>query len=185
MKILFLRRLLTLVLSFITAMVSSNVVAQSSDDDGLKKPGSWTEFTSYLADGGDLGWFTADQFGPDFGQRLTALKDGEVSEPFRTEAGWHIVQREGPRQTDVTDQNRRAQVRDTIGRRKLEEEYNRYLLELRGEAYVSFRTGDPAIDNATPDTAMSAPGAAEEAARAGKKQRGEVKALRGKVDPGN
>ncbi|PZP59879.1 peptidylprolyl isomerase [Pseudoxanthomonas sp. X-1] len=123
-------------------------------------------------DGGDLGWFTADQFGPDFGQRLTALKDGEVSEPFRTEAGWHIVQREGTRQTDVTDQNRRAQVRDTIGRRKLEEEYNRYLLELRGEAYVSFRTGDAAIDSATPDTAMSAPGAAEEAAKAGKKQRG-------------
>jgi peptidyl-prolyl cis-trans isomerase SurA len=123
-------------------------------------------------DGGDLGWFTADQFGPDFGQRLTSLKDGEVSEPFRTEAGWHIVQREGTRQTDVTDQNRRAQVRDTIGRRKLEEEYNRYLLELRGEAYVSFRTGDAAIDSATPDTAMSAPGAAEEAAKAGKKQRG-------------
>ncbi|MET1024833.1 MAG: peptidylprolyl isomerase [Pseudoxanthomonas sp.] len=122
-------------------------------------------------DGGELGWFTADQFGPDFGQRLTALQDGQVSEPFRTEAGWHIVQREGTRQTDVTDQNRRAQVRDTIGRRKLEDEYNRYLLELRGEAFVSFRTGNSAIDSATPDTVMSAPGAAEEAAKAGNKHR--------------
>ena len=59
MKILRLRRLLTLVLSFISVMGSSNVLAQSSDDDGLKKPGSWAEFTSYLADGGDLGWWEA------------------------------------------------------------------------------------------------------------------------------
>jgi peptidyl-prolyl cis-trans isomerase SurA len=132
-------------------------------------------------DGGDLGWFTADQFGPDFGQRLASLQDGQVSEPFRTEAGWHIVQRVGTRQTDVTEQNRRAQVRDTIGRRKLEEEYNRYLAELRGEAYVSFRTGNPAIDSATPDTMMSAPGAAEEAAKAGNKRRDPV----GEGQPGS
>jgi len=137
----------------------ATVAKEASEDSNTKN------------DGGELGWFTADQFGPDFGQRLTALQDGQVSEPFRTEAGWHIVQREGTRQTDVTDQNRRAQVRDTIGRRKLEEEYNRYLLELRGEAYVSFRTGDANIDSATPDTVMSAPGAAEEAAKAGNKRR--------------
>ena len=42
------------------------------------------------------------------------------------------------------DDNRRAQIRETIGRRKLEDEYNRFLQELRGEAYVSFRTGDRA-----------------------------------------
>ena len=37
-----------------------------------------------------------------------------------------------------------GQIRETIGRRKLEEEYNRYLQELRGEAYVNFRSGDRA-----------------------------------------
>lgn len=89
--------------------------------------------------GGELGWFPVDAFGPDFGQQVAALKDGEVSAPFRSDAGWHIVQLEGVRQTDVTDQSRRAQVRETIGRRKLEEEYNRFLQELRGDAYVSFR----------------------------------------------
>lgn len=138
----------------------AEVAKESSEDANTKN------------DGGELGWFTADQFGPDFGQQLTSLQDGQVSQPFRTEAGWHIVQREGTRQSDVTEKNRRAQVRDTIGRRKLEEEYNRYLLELRGEAYVSFRTGNAAIDSATPDTVMSAPGAAEEAAKAGKKRGG-------------
>ncbi len=102
--------------------------------------------------GGDLGWFPADAFGPDFGQQVQALDDNGVSAPFRTDAGWHIVQRVAARQTDVTDDSKRAAVRDTIGRRKLEEEYNRFLQELRGEAYVSFRSGDRAENTAEPQS---------------------------------
>ena len=94
--------------------------------------------------GGDLGWFPADAFGADFGSQVTALTDGGISQPFRTDAGWHVIQRVAERQTDLSNENRRAQVRETIGRRKLEEEFNRYLQELRGEAYVVFRSGDRA-----------------------------------------
>ena len=108
------------------------VAAESSEDANSK------------GEGGDLGWFEADAFGPVFGKQISGLQDGQVSAPFRTEAGWHITQRVGSRQTDVTNANQRAQVRETIGRRKLEDEYNRYLQELRGEAYVDFRTGDKA-----------------------------------------
>ncbi|KRG42973.1 molecular chaperone SurA [Stenotrophomonas panacihumi] len=107
--------------------------------------------------GGDLGWFPADAFGPDFGRQVTTLNDGGLSQPFRTEAGWHVVQLVGRRETDVGNENQRAQVRETIGRRKLEDEYNRFLQEMRGEAYVSFRTGDRADDSAT---AQPAPGTA-------------------------
>ena len=77
-------------------------------------------------------------------RRKKKLYKLSVLDFVRTDAGWHIVQRVGTRQTDVTDQNRRAQIRETIGRRKAEDEYNRFLQELRGEAYVSFRTGDRA-----------------------------------------
>lgn len=115
-------------------------LAKESSDDANSK-----------AEGGDLGWFAADAFGPAFGQQITGLGDGQVSQPFRTEAGWHIVQREGTRQTDVTDQNRRAQVRDTIGRRKLEDEYNRYLQEMRGAAYVSVRGEEGTGSGTAPD----------------------------------
>lgn len=93
-------------------------------------------------EGGDLGWFPADAYGPDFGQQVSGISDGQVTTPFRTDAGWHIVQRVGTRQTDVTSTNQRAQIRETIGRRKAEDEYNRFLQELRGEAYVNFRSGD-------------------------------------------
>lgn len=108
-----------------------------------------SEDTNSRGQGGDLGWFPADAFGPDFGKQVEGLADGAVSEPFRTQAGWHIVQRVGSRQTDVSAESQRAQIRETIGRRKLEEEYNRYLQELRGEAYVSFRTGDRADGDAS------------------------------------
>ena len=67
---------------------------------------------------------------------MPALADGAFSAPFRTPAGWHIVQRLGVRQNDATDQNRRAQVRETIGRRKLEDEWSRFLRNMRGEAFV-------------------------------------------------
>jgi len=99
---------------------------------------------SSQARGGDLGWFTADAYGPEFSSQLTALRDGQVSAPVRTPAGWHIIERVGARQADVTDQNRRAQVSETIGRRKLEDEWNRYLREIRGEAYVDVRMGGAA-----------------------------------------
>lgn len=114
------------------------VAKESSEDNNSK------------GQGGDLGWFPADAFGPAFGQQVSGLQDGGVSQPFRTDAGWHIVQRVATRQTDVTTDNQRAQVRETIGRRKLEDEYNRFLQELRGEAYVSFRSGDRAENTATP-----------------------------------
>lgn len=110
-----------------------------------------SEDQSSAARGGELGWFTVDQFGADFGQRVAALRDEQVSEPFRTEAGWHVVQRVGSRQADVGNDAKRAQIAETIGRRKLEDEWNRFLRELRGEAFVDVR-------GAT--TAQAAPAAA-------------------------
>lgn len=91
--------------------------------------------------GGDLGWFQADAFGPEFATQLAALADGQYSAPFRTVAGWHIVQRQGSRQADAAELNRRSQVRSSIGQRKLEEEWSRFLRELRGQAFVDFRLG--------------------------------------------
>jgi peptidyl-prolyl cis-trans isomerase SurA len=101
------------------------------------------------AKGGDLGWFVPEQFGTDFGGQLASLRDGQVSAPFRTDAGWHIIQRIATRQQDASEDNRRARISDTIGRRKLEDEWNRYLQEMRGEAYfVDMRNGLPAEQTA-------------------------------------
>ncbi|NLA69035.1 MAG: molecular chaperone SurA [Gammaproteobacteria bacterium] len=95
--------------------------------------------------GGDLGWFAHDDFGPQFGDQVAGLQDGEVSAPFRSQAGWHIVQRTGSRQASVDDENRRNQAREAIGQRKLEDEWNRFLREMRGEAFVDIRPASGAI----------------------------------------
>ncbi|WNH50941.1 peptidylprolyl isomerase [Stenotrophomonas oahuensis] len=116
-------------------------VARESSEDSNSK-----------GQGGDLGWFPADAFGPDFGKQITGVSDGGVSQPFRTDAGWHIVQRVETRQTDASADNKRAQIRETIGRRKLEEEYNRFLQELRGEAFVDLRQGDAAAAATPPQS---------------------------------
>jgi peptidyl-prolyl cis-trans isomerase SurA len=102
--------------------------------------------------GGELGWFTQDTYGADFGAQVAALQDGQVSAPFKTAAGWHIVLREGSRQVAAADDNLRQRVRESIGQRKLTEEWDRYLRELRGEAYVDIRLG--------PDAAATTPAAA-------------------------
>lgn len=104
--------------------------------------------------GGDLGWFAADAFGTAFGAQVAALADGAVSAPFRSDAGWHIVQRTGSRERAGGDDSQRAQMREAIGRRKLEEEYNRFLREMRGEAFVEIRTASGAPEPA----AAPAPG---------------------------
>lgn len=112
-----------------------DVVKESSEDLGTQ------------AKGGDLGWFTRDEFGPEFGGAVGALADNEVSQPVHTSAGYHIVQRLGTRESDMADQSKRAQVQETIGRRKLEEEWNRFLREKRSEAYVDFRVGKGSESN--------------------------------------
>ena len=99
--------------------------------------------------GGDLGWFAQDAYGPEFASQISGLQDNQVSAPFRTDAGWHIVQRLGSRQANATDQTRRAQVGETIGRRKLEDEWTRFLRELRGEAYVDLRAADATAPTST------------------------------------
>ncbi len=122
-----------------------------------KVAGEASEDTNTKANGGDLGWFTQDQFGNEFGGAVAALQDGQVSAPFKTQAGWHIVQRIGTRQANVGDDNRRAQMREMIGQRKLEDEWGRFLREMRGEAFVDVRNGAaPAPAGAEP-AAMPTP----------------------------
>ncbi len=96
------------------------------------------------ARGGDLGWFAQDEYGTEFGSQVSAAADGAISEPFKTQAGWHILQRIATRQVNATDENRRNQLRESIGQRKLEDEWNRFLREMRGEAFIDIRVGVPA-----------------------------------------
>lgn len=122
--------------------------------DFTKLAGESSDDATTRRRGGDLGWFAADTYGTAFGIQVASLSDGQTSAPFKTDAGWVIVQRIGTREIAASDENMRAQVRETIGRRKLEDEWNRWLHELRGEAFVDVRDAEGhSTQAALPETA--------------------------------
>jgi peptidyl-prolyl cis-trans isomerase SurA len=112
-------------------------IAAGEDFQTLAREYSEDDTTRNL--GGDLGWFQAQSFGPRIAEVVTGLRDGEVSQPFRTDAGWHLLYREAMREIDRTDDYMRMQARETIRNRKAEEEFELFLRQLRDEAFIENR----------------------------------------------
>ncbi len=92
------------------------------------------------AEGGDLGWTAPGTFVPEFDAVLASLRENEISEPFRTQFGWHIVQLLGKRQYDSTDELRRQRAFLQLRGSKVDEETELWLRRLRDEAYVDIKS---------------------------------------------
>jgi peptidyl-prolyl cis-trans isomerase SurA len=87
-------------------------------------------------DGGDLGWSGPGTFVPEFDKAIADLKVDEISEPFKTRYGWHIVQMLGTRTYDSTDDVRRQKAFAAIRESKSDEETELWLRRLRDDAFV-------------------------------------------------
>jgi peptidyl-prolyl cis-trans isomerase SurA len=104
-------------------------VARLESDD----PGSATQ-------GGDLGWNAPGTFVPAFDEAVASLQPGELSEPFRTEFGWHIVLLVDRQERDTTEEVKRMRAIEAIRASKREQETEIWLRQLRDEAYVEIRS---------------------------------------------
>jgi peptidyl-prolyl cis-trans isomerase SurA len=90
-------------------------------------------------DGGDLGWSGPGTFVPEFDKAIADLKEKEISEPFKSRYGWHIVQMLGTRTYDSTDDVRRQRAFAAIRESKADEETELWLRRLRDEAFVEVK----------------------------------------------
>lgn len=112
-------------------------VQQGEDFATLAK--EFSEDPGSALNGGELGWSTPDQFVPQFADAMLAADIGEVSAPFESEFGWHILLVQDRREQDMSDEARRNMATDLLFRRRFEEERQEWLKEIRDEAFVELR----------------------------------------------
>jgi peptidyl-prolyl cis-trans isomerase SurA len=103
-------------------------VAKAVSDD----PGSAVE-------GGDLGWAGPGMFVGVFEETLNSLEIGEISEPFQSQFGWHIVEVLERRVHDTTDDVLRQRAMMAIRDSKVAEETELWLRQLRDESFVEYQ----------------------------------------------
>lgn len=100
-------------------------------DEVSKDPGS---------KGGDLGWFTRDRMVPEFGDAVAKMKPGQISDPIKSQFGWHIVKLDESRPKTFPPLD---QVRDQVARYVVQKAQSELVLKLRENAKIE-RADQPA-----------------------------------------
>ena len=89
--------------------------------------------------GGSLGWSEEGQFVPEFSEVMGKTETGQLSEPFLSPFGWHVLRVDDRRIQNISDEARREMAIDILFKRRFEEERQEWLKEIRDEAYVEIR----------------------------------------------
>lgn len=95
-------------------------------------------------DGGSLGWVSPGMMVPEFDKTMQSATVGEVSKPFETQFGWHILQVVDTRKQDMTSEYQKRMARQILGERQFESEYDGWIRELRANTYIEIK--DPSLD---------------------------------------
>jgi peptidyl-prolyl cis-trans isomerase SurA len=89
--------------------------------------------------GGDLGWAQAGQMVPEFEQVMNKTPIDQLSLPFESRFGWHILEVLDRKSENVSNLAQENQARNIIGKRKFNEEMDTWMREIRANAYVEFK----------------------------------------------
>ena len=89
--------------------------------------------------GGDLGWLQPGDSVPAFEEAMNRLKPGEISQPIKTQYGYHIIQVVERREEAMNDERMRYMARQILRQRKMAEATANWQRELRDRAYVEIR----------------------------------------------
>jgi len=89
--------------------------------------------------GGDLGWSRPGQFVPAFEEAMETAEVGEISKPFLSQFGWHVLQVVDRRDEDFSEEMIRARARNLLVGRRFEDEMQVWLQEMRDDAYIEIK----------------------------------------------
>jgi peptidyl-prolyl cis-trans isomerase SurA len=107
----------------------ATLATANSDDPGSAKKG------------GDLDWLDPGATVPEFQAAMDKMQPGEISKPFQSQFGWHIVQVLGRREADHSDEDRKNKAYQAIFARKSEEVIQQWLSELKDAAFIEYHVG--------------------------------------------
>ena len=110
---------------------------QGSEFTALAK--QYSDDPGTALNGGSLGWSEEGQFVPEFSEVMGKTETGQLSEPFLSPFGWHVLRVDDRRVQNISDEARREMAIDILFKRRFEEERQEWLKEIRDEAYVEIR----------------------------------------------
>jgi len=87
----------------------------------------------------DLNWIDPNALVPEFREVMSNTASGELSKPFKSPYGWHVLQVLGRRATDNSEEFRKQQAANLLRNRKYDEELQAWLRQIRDEAYVEIK----------------------------------------------
>jgi len=110
-----------------------------SGEDFEEVAREYSEDIGSAQEGGELGWASPGQMVPVFENAMAQAEINEVTEPFESPYGWHILQVLERRQQDVTELVNRNRAEDFLHNRKYQEELDAWLRQIRDEAFVDIK----------------------------------------------
>mgnify|MGYP003624340533 FL=1 len=108
-------------------------------DDFAELARAHSDDTGSAIEGGSLGWSSPGAMVPEFEEKMNELSIGGISEVFKSRFGWHLIKINDRREQNMAEEYNRNKARAAIRQRKIEEDLESWLRELRDESYVEYR----------------------------------------------
>lgn len=88
--------------------------------------------------GGSIGWMSQGETVPAFEEVMNQMKQNEISQPFKSQFGWHILEVTGQREIESPETIQESTIKKQLRKRKTEEAVELWQKRLRDEAYIKF-----------------------------------------------
>lgn len=110
-----------------------------SGEDFAELARDYSEDIGSAQEGGELGWTNPGQMVPEFEKAMNSTDIGQISQPVRSKFGWHILEVQGRRDQDMSDQASQNKAMEYLHNRKYQEELEAWLRQIRDEAFVDIK----------------------------------------------